>query len=555
MRVVTARAARAADRAAARAGVATALLMEQAGRALADAVLRERARTGATSVVVLAGAGSNGGDGIACARVLADRGVPVWCLVPGNVEAYGERSETTALWVRMAGSYAIRWASLDEGSLRKVLEEAGDAAAVVDAVLGTGLHGALRPEVAACLGLARQKARSVVACDLPSGVDPDTGRCADGTIAADLTVTMGALKPGLLTGEGLWRAGRVEVAMIGLTPFLDGAGEVDSSESPMQEAMDPEMALRLLPKRPATAHKGTSGRVVIWAGSPGLGGAAVLATIGAVRTGAGLVTAVSTAEVRQTLLATLPQAMSLDRAREEDREKALHLTAQADAVVCGPGLGVDEAAWQVALDCLAQARSLVVDADALNAWAALGQDRPTVWRKVTESASAQGGRLVLTPHPGEAARLLAALPTNPHPGEATAAWVVAHPAETALRLARETRAVVVLKGHPTVTADPAGRLTWNRSGGPILATGGSGDLLTGMLAALLGQGLDGYESGRLGVYLHGVAADLASAVGPDPAGRSHSRSQVRRDRGVAVTELAAWIPEAIAELGWAGTTS
>lgn len=518
MRVLTAAGARAADAAAQAAGVPVALLMEQAGVAVAAAAERHFAPLRQRGAVVLAGQGSNGGDGLVAARALADRGWPVVALVAGGPRRFAARAAAQRAYLARLAGYGVPVLTLDGATAAAVLDR-HPGALVVDAVSGTGVRGPLRAEAATALAAARERGGAVLAVDLPTGVDPDTGRVSAGAVAADRTVAMAFLKPGHLLWPGAGLCGAVEVAPIGLGPFADASGE-----AAMEWVTEAE-ARALAPERTPTLHKGEAGRILVVAGSPGFGGAAVLATLGALASGAGLVTAATPPEVRAALLARAPAAMAL--ADDADLEVR---AAAADAVAMGPGLGRGPETVGRVRAVLARARRLVLDADALTALAGLGE---AAWRELRRSPAAAGGALVLTPHPGEAATLLAVpdegRPVWPEGSSADAAAVDAGRLEAARALARASGAVVLLKGRPTAVAHPDGRLRLNGSGGPVLATGGTGDVLTGLVGGLLAQGLDAFDAAALGAYLHGRAGEQAAEGG---------------DRGVTAAEVAAALPAA-----------
>ncbi len=427
--------ARAAD-AAALVGRDPGLLVARAGAALARAVCREIGGTYGRRVVVVAGRGHNGDDGRVAAQRLARAGVRVEV-----VEA-------------------------PQAGARLVLS---DADAVVDAAYGTGFHGEyVAPRV--------PERAVVVSCDVPSGVEADTGAAGPASCTADVTVTFAALKPGLLQGEGRRRAGRVEVADIGVDTGLARAFLVEDAD------------LSLVPPRATTAHK-WSAAVALVAGSPGMVGAAELAAAGAARAGAGMVRLAVPGLAAEWLPASTAVAISLPG--EGWAAAALAAADRCTVLAIGPGLGRDAAAQSEVRMVLDRAPQVaVVDADGLVALGTGSQLRALVTGRAAPT--------ILTPHDGEFARLAGAPPG-------------ADRLRAARALARESGAIVLLKGPTTVVAAPDGEARLVLAGGPELATAGSGDVLTGIIAALLASGAGPLDAAALGAHLHGRAG--ASGLG------------------------------------------
>ncbi|WP_245872738.1 NAD(P)H-hydrate dehydratase [Deinococcus planocerae] len=434
------------------------LAMEEAGRAVADAV---HARFPAARALLLAGGGANGGDALVAARHLAALGHPVHVLA-----APASHPLTRLNWGRL-GAFGV-----EPGPLTP--EEVGRAArgaeVVVDGLLGTGFVPPLRPalaEVVRAVNAARGEGAVVVAIDLPSGLDAARADVPETAVQADLTVTLTGYKTALLFGAAAHRAGEVVLA-----PLRLPAGWV-RAEALATQPTDAEVAA-LLPVRHTDAHKGTAGRVWVVGGSPGTVGAAALAGLGALRAGAGLVTVYSAAEVP---LVT-PELMV--RRHAGLGEWLGEVSERPDAVCLGMGLGPGAAA--LARQVLAWELPTVLDADALQ----------------PELAGAGHDRCVWTPHPGEAARLL-----GTGTGEVTA-----DPLTAAHALQERYGGVVVLKGGPSVVAH-AGGLSVSRGGHPGMASAGMGDTLSGIVAALLGQGLGARDAAVAGVRLHARAGERA----------------------------------------------
>lgn len=475
-------------------------LMERAGWGV-YAVLRQHfGRLGQRALLLFCGRGNNGGDGLVVARHLHAAGHRPLVLLLADPEALSPDAGTElARYRERGGRY---FAAGDEEALAaavaRELRTCPGGPLLVDALLGTGARGAPHGLTAAavrCIQSLRGSAGAeVLAIDLPSGVDADTGAVPGEAVEADVTATLAFLKRGFLFHPGRARLGRVRVVDIGLP------AEVAIAVGLPDALMTRLEARRLLPRRAADAHKALVGRVLVVGGSPGLSGAPALAGLAAVRTGAGLVTVALPRGLNPSLEAKLTDVMTLPCAEAAGGGLALAAETEilaaarrTDVWAIGPGLGRDPEALRLARHLVGKFPGpVVVDADGLAALA--GEP----WKRPHGAPPA-----VLTPHPGEMARLLGQERVRPD-----------ERCEAARRYASEHGCVVVLKGVPTITAAPDGRLWLNPTGNAGLATGGSGDVLTGVVAALLGQGLSPLDAARLGAFLHGHAADLAlSALG------------------------------------------
>lgn len=491
--VATAEEMRRADRRATeRYGVPGLLLMENAGRGAVDVLERVLGPVPGRRVAVVCGRGSNGGDGFVVARHLLGRGarVAVW-LVGRAAEVQGDaRVNLDAL--RRAGEAVTEAPDAAGEAFGRLRADLMAAEVVVDALLGTGVRGAATGAVGAAIEAVNAAARPVCALDLPSGLPSDGEAPAGPVIRARVTVTFGLPKLGLLLPAGAEHAGQVEVADLG----VPRAWLSEGIRAGLVEAADVRTAL---PRRPLDAHKGRFGHALVVAGSVGKTGAAVLACLGALRAGTGLVTCAVPASQQPVVAGQLAEAMTEPLPETAARtlsakavERVVELAARMAAVALGPGVGLDPET-QAAVQALVRdvERPMVVDADALTALAG----RSALCR------DARGPRL-LTPHPGEAARLLGC----------DTADVQADRIASARRLAAESGAVVALKGARTVVAEPDGEIALNPTGNPGMATGGTGDVLTGIAAGLLAQGMAPSGALRAAVYLHGLAGDLAAGV-------------------------------------------
>jgi ADP-dependent NAD(P)H-hydrate dehydratase / NAD(P)H-hydrate epimerase len=490
-------------------GVPGFTLMTRAGEAVARETLE---RFDPDSVAILAGKGNNGGDGFVVARVLAEAGVRVEVLTLFDpAEAKGDaRRAFEAL------GYGIPVHRIEAAA--GLGERLREFDVVVDAMLGTGLAGPARGLVAEVIEILNATPMNVVAVDVPSGLIADgAGEAAEAPcVRAQMTVTVGLPKLGLIVGAQARRAGIITVADI------EFPRDLLERDALTVNLLTEEAMAAALPARDPAGHKGTFGRVAILGGSEGMTGAAVLAARAAVRSGAGLIYAVYPQALGGTMEAALAEPVKLPLAGEERWfsgemiEAALEALAEADAdaVALGPGVGQRETtgAFVSAMTKRIQA-PLVIDADGLNL---LANDLEPLRRRE--------GATVLTPHPAEAARLL---------GTTTAA-VQEDRLGACVELARELGATVLLKGAQTVVTAPDGQRYVNPTGNSGLAKGGSGDVLTGLIAGLLGQGMAATAAAALGAFVHGMAADLAAEKG---SVRSITPSDVIECFGAAFARL------------------
>lgn len=491
------------DRRAFERGVDPAALMDRAARHLARGVRGAAVSAGlglyGLRVVLLCGKGSNGGDGVAAARHLAARGAACTVVLVTPVrESRGDLARELATWAGRGGRVVV---AVDRAALEAAL---GRADVIVDCLLGTGSGGAPRGATATAVEAVNAAAGSaaaeapgsastghrggagplVVACDLPTGLDGGDGSVAGQAVRADVTVTLGAHKRGLWLGEGPALAGRVVLCELDV---------VDGEATPAAHVLEPTDLPRLVPPAVASMDKRARGVVVIWAGSAGMTGAAVLAARGALGAGAGLVTVATHPAAAAVVRAAVPEAMTVELPDGGDAiaERITGLLDRADLLAMGPGLGLAPAT-QAAVRRLVAAVTLpvVLDADGLNAFRDHREDL------IAHASSL----LVLTPHATELGRLV---------GEPA---VGRRRLQVAVDLAARVGATVVAKGPGTVVAAPDGRVWVNATGGPALATGGTGDVLTGVMAALLAQQPDP-ATVAAAVHLHGLAGDLAAAAG------------------------------------------
>lgn len=482
MKIVSVAEMRALEAAAFAAGISEAQLQQQAGAAVAEEVYRLFRQTGPNPgrVLVLIGHGNNGRDGAVAAKWLQRHDIAVDLVLAPRHAVTSDELDT----LRQAGASVI--AHEDRASVRAALQGTSVA---LDALAGIGARGALREplaSLAAELNAAREQL-CVVALDLPSGIDADSGDVPGEAVWADFTVTLGGVKQGLLRFPAAERVGRLIPREIGIPTDAEAGLPYDVLQKPDLR--------RLLPPRSLGAHKYRFGRALIVAGSDHFLGAPVLCAGGAARIGAGLVTVASTREVRLNVAAHLPEVTFTEMDARPDqgaataRGLASYLRSH-NAVAVGPGLGRGPAITTFVSELLrlrpeAEQHALLIDADGLTALSELDE-----WPRRL------GANAVLTPHAGELARLVG---HELDPGEPS--WV------TAGRLAREWACVLVAKGPFTSVAAPDGRVAVWPHANAALATAGTGDVLAGVTAGLLAQGLAAWDAARLAVGVHALAAE------------------------------------------------
>ena len=438
--------------------------MERAGAAVA-ALAASVANESGSPVLILAGPGNNGGDALVAARILAAQGHRVQVV---------SRADPA----RLPPDAARAWAAWGEsgGSILPDLPAGHACSLVVDGLFGLGLQRDIAGQDARWIARANALDCPRLAIDLPSGIDGDSGRMWGCAFRADHTLTFVGLKPGLLTADGPDHAGTLHLDPLGIP-----AASMPATPGVALTRLDRRHQLA---RRPLNSHKGMYGRLAIIGGDRGMVGACLLAGRAALRYGAGTVT-----------LGLLDERVVADfvEPRLMFAPPAQLLDARAEVLAIGPGLGQDTRAQDLLETALATACPLILDADALNLLA--GDTR------LAGQAARRHAPTLLTPHPGEAARLL----------KVTASEVQADRIHVARKLSAAYRAHVALKGAGTVIAHPDGRFAINTSGGPWLAQAGAGDRLTGMIAALIGQGMNAGDAIEAAVWLHGQAADAPGA--------------------------------------------
>lgn len=472
------------------AGIPGAILMERAGTSVVQSLEEVFGSSRGKRITICCGKGNNGGDGFVVARLLHQHNAKVHVVAMDPVSRLSrDAAAMCRRFVRLAGSSAVR-PFVSKEQLQSLLA-ASDV--IVDALFGTGLGAAIQGPYADAIGAINETARPVVAVDVPSGLHADTGRILGHAVRAHLTVTLGLPKLGLYINDGIDVAGHVRIMDIGIPRTY-----VDALDCKTVLLTDGDVR-RLLPVRRPSSHKGTFGHAGLIAGSVGKTGAAALAAQAALRVGTGLVTVATPSSVNDVLEAKLKEAMTAPMPETKARtlaksalDRLMAFIQARTAIAVGPGLSTHPETVEL-VHALVRVldRPAVLDADALNALA--GRAALLTACKTPP---------ILTPHPGEMARL------EPN---ATSQSVNADRLGTATRFARERGVFLVLKGARTMIARPDGTVAICPTGNPGMATAGTGDVLTGMVVGLLAQGLSPWDAACAAVYLHGRAGDLAAA--------------------------------------------
>ncbi len=466
-------------------GIPGMVLMENAGRGVVSSLREKWGPVQGRRYLILCGKGNNGGDGLVIARHLHNMGANV------SVRLFSEEMKGDA----GANLKAVQKMGIDIKPVSKNLKvetsEAKHADAVIDAIFGTGLADEVLKPYRAVIDMVNASARRVVAVDIPSGVNSDNGRIMGASIRADLTVTFGLPKRGHYLYPGAQMAGEIRVVDISIP-----AEAVD--RSPIQANLITESSLSgIIPPRKTDSNKGTFGHLFILAGSVGKTGAAVMAAQAASRSGVGLVTVGVPESLNNIFEEKLTEEMTIPLPESANRtlsvkalDKILENLNGKTALAIGPGISTDPDTIKLISELLPRVKiPTLIDADGLNILSL--DDEPLRNMKAP---------VMLTPHPGEMGRLLGVL----------AREVQADRPAAAIELAGEYKAIVVLKGARTLVASPTGEFYINTTGNPGMATGGTGDVLTGVIGSFMAQGIEMMDAAKAGVYIHGLAGDLAA---------------------------------------------
>ena len=511
MKIVTSEQMRRIEQECAGIGLPPDALMENAGKAIAEEVRRIMGKINRPSILLLIGPGNNGGDGLVAARHLHDWGARV------SPYLCRQRENSNLELVKKRGLTCVE-AAQDE-KLNEFDKLLASPDCIVDALFGTGkvrpFQGIVRQILERTTRAKKENPNlRIIAVDLPSGLNADSGAVDPACLYADVTIALGLPKPGLYTFPGAERAGKITIADIGIPDGL--------ADSITTELITDEWARNTLPKRPLNANKGSFGRVLVIAGSPNYIGAAYLAGSGAMRVGAGLVTQAAATSLLPVIAARLTEATYLplpESAPGVISPEAAEIIGQQlsnyNVILLGCGLGQSQSAKDLVTALLPREElpSVVLDADALNILAQI----PNWWQQL-------GNDAILTPHPGEMARL----------SGLSVAEIQSNRVGTACMFAQEWHKTIVLKGAYTVIATPDGHSKVSPVANPGLASAGTGDVLTGAIAGLAAQGLSLFDAATLGVYLHGKAGDMVK--------------DIIGDAGMIATDLLPALPVVIKQL-------
>ena len=491
-------------------GIPGGALMENAGRGVFEVVSEILEEVSGKSVTVICGRGNNGGDGFVVARLLKERSTNLYVFLLGRKEEV--QGDALINLNRLTDLDLDVTEVVEEDQVVGIEQAVKRSSLMVDAIFGTGIRGPVRGIAAKVIEVINAEECPVVSVDLPSGLDADTGRFEGPCVLATATVTFGLPKVGHMLYPGRGHCGSLRLVDIGLS-------ERAVQEIPCQTYLISQgQVAEVLPRRPPDVHKTQCGRLIVIAGSVGLTGAAVLTSHAAMRMGAGMVTLGGPESLNDVMEVKLTEVMTRPLP-EVRKRRCLSLRAlgeikrmceQADCLAIGPGLSSHHETSELVRRVLREVSiPLVVDADGLNAL----RGAPKIFHEVKSS-------VVVTPHPGEFSRLTGA----------PVAQIVADPIGTARRFSEAHKVTLVLKGASTVVAWSDGQVFVNSTGNAGMATAGAGDVLTGITAALVGQGVPPQEAAVAGVYLHGKAGDLARTA--------------RGEMGMVAGDLVDFLPEA-----------
>ena len=508
MKIVTSQQMKSIDRRSIREfGIPGPVLMENAASAIVTEMERFFDGLAGFRVGIICGKGNNGGDGLALARRLRIRGVAVRLAILAPFSALAGEAKVNLSILRKTDVEIVPNASLQ--SLSDIISWSD---VVVDALLGVGLSSPLKGQFVQTVNMMNSSGKPVVAIDIPTGINADTGEVMGAAVKADLTVTMALLKRGLVLLPGADYSGTIRVADIGIP------AEVVDKEQVSMTLMNRAFTWGMMGPRKPGAHKGDFGHLMIIAGSPGKAGAAIMSARSALRTGAGLVSVAAPNGLIPIIQSQIAEAMSVPSAESiegtlgiSSEEELLKASAGMTACALGPGLSAHRETSQVVRNLIQRlAIPLVLDADGLNALVG----SLDLLRRIKVP-------IIMTPHPGEMGRLVGM----------SSADVQKDRIGIASGFSTRYKVILVLKGAGTIVSSPDGQVFINSTGNPGMATGGTGDALTGMIGGFLAQGYPAVQAACLGVYLHGLAGDLAA--------------KEKGEMGMIAGDLIERIPEAI----------
>lgn len=469
-------------------GIPSIVLMENAGSQVARKI-KEVIGNQSAKIVILAGHGNNGGDGFVTARHLGNNGYQVQTWIIGDIKKCSKES-ITHFHALVHTGYKVKFRNPhDDTELKSQLESAD---VIVDALLGTGVVGGLRDPIQELVEFVNRTKALKVAIDMPTGVNSDTGQVVNSAFKAAMTITFGYPKIGQLLYPGADYVGELSVADISLPPVIADKLSIKT------HLLTSEMVQTLLPHRKADSHKGTYGHALILGGSRNMPGAPAMAAMAALRTGSGLTSLAVPESVQQMVFGLVPEALCLGLSETsagyfslKSLDYLLQNKEKYTAAGIGPGIGV----WEEGVEWLKSiltsfTNPLVLDADALNL---LAQEPDLLMNRKAP--------VIITPHPGEMARLI----------KKDTQYVAENRVDIAKNFAGKYEVYVVLKGAHTVIATPNAEIFINSTGGPELAKGGTGDVLTGMITGFLAQKMRITDALQSAVYLHGLSGTLASS--------------------------------------------
>ena len=470
-----------------------------------------------SKTVIIAGKGNNGGDAFAVARHLIQSGYPV--IVVSLVQRSMVKGEADTYLQILENIGATILFVTDEAEMPRVEESLKEAHLIIDGIFGTGFYGNVTGLFKSVIRLINESSAKVLSIDIPSGVNGENGQVGGIAVKADETVTFSLLKPGLAQYPGAELAGKVTVADIGIPRGATRQLRFDGQLSAGSELC------KYFPQRFVEGHKTTFGKILIITGSKGMTGAGTLAAKAAFKTGSGMVYLAVPKSLLQIYSITVPEAITIPLDDEDglitdgSLNMLLEKSESMDSIVIGPGLTTKRqvAAWVKEFICKCK-RPMVIDADALNIMAETVAEEANIFE-------IRQAPIVITPHPGEFAQLTGL----------TADEIRTNRIKLAVEYSRKWSVTVVLKGAGTVIANPDGKYYINPTGNPVLATAGSGDVLSGIIGSFIGQGVKPLKAAALGVYIHGMCGDIL-------ANRSHMQA------GYTASEICAEIPLAMGQL-------